>query len=101
MNAILIFLVEGLFKRLWPVVPGAVVTLIINIITWAASLVSQAQDLDVPGEEKKLWVTTEIVKFIDENLDTVPYWSKLTEVQRDMILSGIIETVVFFEKSSK
>jgi hypothetical protein len=101
MNAILIFVVESLFKRLWPAVPESVIILIINIVTWAASLVTQASEMDSTGEEKKLWVTTEITKFIDENLDTIPYWSKLSETQRDMILSGIIEVVVFFEKSGK
>ena len=101
MNAILIFVVESLFKRLWPSVPETVTMLIIKIITWAASLVSEASEMDVPGAEKKHWVVTEITKFIDENLDSIPFWSALSEVQRDMILSGIVETVVFFENSSK
>lgn len=51
------------------------------------------QFADMTGDQKRRYVAYAIEFIMDDNLDNLPFWSNLTEKQRDRILEGLVELV--------
>jgi len=53
------------------------------------------------GEEKLLLAKKHLRTVLDEGLDEIPEWTKLSEEKRDVIVVGLIELAYFLVKLSK
>lgn len=95
---ILTKLLTSLIGVVVPRVSAAVVELIFETIF---GLVAELQKKDAPGSAK-LAAALEVAHVVlDEFLDGVPGWEKLTEERRDQILTGVIELAVIIVQATE
>jgi hypothetical protein len=72
-------------------IPRGAIELLIEIIPSAIALIKNLRAVDIENADKRKVVVESLGLFIDEELDSIPAWSSLTETRRDRILGGLVE----------
>ena len=91
-------LVAALIRLLLPKAPEWASILIAEVIPAVIDVVSVVSQSDKKGRAKRALIVKEIGDAFDEALDVVPEWSELSEDKRDLILSGLVELILFIDK---
>ena len=72
-------------------IPRGAIDLLIEIIPAALNLIRNLRAVDIKNQDKRKVVVESLGLFIDEELDSIPAWSSLSEERRDRILGGLVE----------
>lgn len=81
------------------IAPNLPTTAVLWITTLVPAIVELVRGLklgtDVSGSEKKVAAVQAVRAMIDEHLDWLPKWKKLSEARKDRILDGAVELALF------
>jgi len=84
--------IEAIFRIVFPKAPAWLGGLIATAIPAVHQLVLRLKHKDdMRGEDKRVWVVSEVTEILDDAFDDVPEWAELSEEARDRILSGLAE----------
>lgn len=84
--------IETIFRLIFPKAPSWLAGLIATAIPAVHELVVRLKHQEgMKGEEKRVWVVSEVREILDDAFDDVPEWSQLSEEARDRILAGLAE----------
>ncbi len=88
-----------LLHLLWPALPAWSVSLLLQLVPFVIDLVRSLEvDKSLSGQEKLKAVLSASEKFIDERGDNLPGWHDLPEDQRDRVLRGLVEVILWVDR---
>ena len=94
-------LIGSVFSLLFPRAPGWVAALIASALPAVVELVEELDEAkDRKGPDRFRFVVAEVSELLDEGLDEIPEWERLSEKQRDRILGGLTELCLFIHRAS-